>query len=377
MNCFRSKTRQSSSPKTTSPPKTKPREEVLLQIPNSSIYLMEEGETVQLARGDFVVVRLVEDDAVLATFIKVGEDLRWPLTKDEPVVKVDRLDYLFSLPGEGGEILSYGVSFSETSSGLESLDAFLQENSCFSPPSSDAHDPPPAVASLDSRELYWKKFAPRVEDYNGVIAKAIAGGTGEIVKGIFMCSNAYVKQVQREGDMVRSRAPADKNNGFANEIATVPQSNAEKQRKKNGVQKGMKRVRKLSKMTEKMSKTLLNGVALASGSVTAPLIRSQAGKRFLAMVPGEVLLASLDAVNRVLDAVEAAEKEALSATSIAVSGAVSRRYGEGAGEMTEDAFATAGHAAGTAWNIFKIRKAINPASSAPSSILKNAAKTRP
>ncbi|XP_068639177.1 senescence/dehydration-associated protein At4g35985, chloroplastic-like [Aristolochia californica] len=375
MNCFRPKTRRS-SPKTTSPVKTetnqtKTREEILLRIPNSSIHLMEGGETVQLAQGDFVVVRLVEDDVVLATFIKVGKDLQWPLTKDEPVVKVDRLDYLFSLPSEGDEILSYGVSFSETGSGLDSLDAFLQENSCFSSPTSDS--PPPPVAPLDARKLYWKKFAPRVEDYNGVIAKAIAGGTGEVVKGIFKCSNAYVKLIQKEGEMIRSRAP---NNGIVDEIPYGAQSNTEKKKKKSEIQKGMKRVRKLSKMTEKMSKTLLNGVMLASGSVTAPLIRSQTGKRFLAMVPGQVLLASLDAVNRVLDALEAAEKETFSATSTAVSGAVSRRYGESAGEITEDAFASAGHAAGTAWNIFKIRKAINPASSLPSSILKNAAKTK-
>lgn len=40
------------------------------------------------------------------------------------------------------------------------------------------------------------------------------------------------------------------------------------------------------------------------------------------------------------------------------------RYGEEAGEATEHVFATAGAAANTAWNVSKIRKAINPASSA-------------
>lgn len=52
------------------------------------------------------------------------------------------------------------------------------------------------------------------------------------------------------------------------------------------------------------------------------------------------------------------------------------RFGESAGEATEDAFATVGHCAGAAWNIFKIRKAINPASSVSSGVLKNAAKNR-
>lgn len=57
-------------------------------------------------------------------------------------------------------------------------------------------------------------------------------------------------------------------------------------------------MRKLSKMTEKLSKTMLDGVGIATGAVMAPMIKSQAGKKFLAMVPGEVLLASLDAVSK-------------------------------------------------------------------------------
>jgi hypothetical protein len=50
------------------------------------------------------------------------------------------------------------------------------------------------------------------------------------------------------------------------------------------------------------------------------------------------------------------------------------RFGDNAGEATEHVFATAGHAANTAWNVFKIRKAINPASSASKGVLKNAVK---
>lgn len=43
---------------------------------------------------------------------------------------------------------------------------------------------------------------------------------------------------------------------------------------------------------------MLNGVGIATGAVMAPLVKSQAGKAFIAMVPGEVLLASLDAVSK-------------------------------------------------------------------------------
>ena len=53
-------------------------------------------------------------------------------------------------------------------------------------------------------------------------------------------------------------------------------------------------------MTEKMSKAMLDMVGVASGTMMAslaPLVKSKPGKAFLSMVPGEVLLASLDAVS--------------------------------------------------------------------------------
>lgn len=57
-------------------------------------------------------------------------------------------------------------------------------------------------------------------------------------------------------------------------------------------------MRKLSRATEKLSKTMLNGVGVVSGSVMAPIVKSKPGKAFFSMVPGEVLLASLDALSK-------------------------------------------------------------------------------
>ncbi|GMQ07881.1 hypothetical protein CsSME_00051883 [Camellia sinensis var. sinensis] len=119
---------------------------------------------------------------------------------------------------------------------------------------------------------------------------------------------------------------------------------------------------------EQMSKAMLDSVGIATGTVMAPVVQSQMGKAFLAMVPGQVLLASLDAIN----ATEVAEKQALSATSAATT----RMFGENAGEATEDVLVTAGHCAGTAWNVLKIMKAINPASSMSSGVLKSTIKDR-
>jgi hypothetical protein len=52
------------------------------------------------------------------------------------------------------------------------------------------------------------------------------------------------------------------------------------------------------------------------------------------------------------------------------------RFGESAGEATGDAFATVGHTVGTAWNLFKIRKAVTPSKSLPGNMVKNAVKNR-
>lgn len=167
------------------------KEVVLLHIPGASVHLVEDGGVFELARGDFTVLRIVEQDTDLATIIRIGPDLRWPLTKDEPVIKLDQVHYLFTLADKDGVFLNYGVSFAAPDSLLASLDMFLKENTCFSTPA----DASSAMKRPPSYEVYWKDYAPRVEDYNGVLAKAIAGGTGEIVKGIFKCSNAYTGQV--------------------------------------------------------------------------------------------------------------------------------------------------------------------------------------
>lgn len=148
---------------------------------------MDGGEALELANGEFTVERILEDGVSLATIIKVGDDLQWPLTKDEPVVKLNSLNYLFSLPMKDGDPLSYGVTFLEQySSSLSWLDLFLKENSCFSSSSSNANN---------KNIINWKEYAPRIDDYNNMLAKAIADGTGQIVQGIFKCSNSYSNQV--------------------------------------------------------------------------------------------------------------------------------------------------------------------------------------
>ncbi|RLN23941.1 uncharacterized protein C2845_PM07G21320 [Panicum miliaceum] len=365
------------------------REETLLRVPGASVHLLAgSGGPVELARGDLSAVRLAKDDVAVATAVRVGRDLGWPLARDEPVVRLDRLHYLFTLPDRDGAFLNYGVSFDAAANAdgaaLASLDAFLRSNACFSTPSSapssgavapwsKSSRPPPQQQQQQTAapDAYWNDFAPRIEGYNNVIAKAIAAGTGQLVRGIFMCSEAYASQVQRGADLFRPQAAGGASNRFGGAGRSSQAST-----KRGAVNKSLKRVRKLSEMTEQMSQSLLDTVISVTGSMAAPLLRSKQGRAFLATVPGEVVLASLDAINKVMDAVEAAERRSLAATSNVVAGAVSRRHGESAGEATEDAFATAGHAVGTAWNLFKIRKAVMPSSSLPGNMVKSAVRNR-
>ncbi|TYH08094.1 hypothetical protein ES288_A08G288200v1 [Gossypium darwinii] len=339
------------------PPTKTLKQELLLKIPRCTVHLMDDGDALELGKGEFKLVRVLDDDFPLATIIKVTDDLQWPLTKDEPVVKLDSVHYLFSLPVKDGKPLSYGVTFVGRGHGnsLSSLDSLLKEHSCFAA----------GVGSTGDKHVDWKAYAPRIEDYNNVLAKAIAGGTGQIVKGIFTCSNAYISQVQKGGETIL-RQPPGKTHGII--------SNKSNKNKSEANNNNLKRVRNLSIMTEKMSKTMLDMVGIASGTVMAPFLSSKPGQAFLSMLPGQVLLASLDAVNKVLDAVEVAEKQALSATSTAATRMMTDRYGERAGEATEDVLATAGNLASTAWNVFKIRKAITPKSTATSGLLNNASK---
>ncbi|GJN17819.1 hypothetical protein PR202_gb04917 [Eleusine coracana subsp. coracana] len=342
------------------------REETLVRVPGASVHLTSGSDgPVELARGgDLSVVTITKDDVAVTTVVRVGRDLGWPLARDEPVVRLDRLHYLLTLPDNSDDtFLNYGVSFAAA---LAALDGVLRSNACFSAPSSAGgaagffrswtSRPPPQQSTPP--DAYWNGFAPRMEGYNGVLSKAIAAGTGQLVKGIFMCSDAYASQVQKGAELFRPQAGAAA--AGADRRNQAPSS-----ANRGAVNKSLKRVRKLSEMTEKMSQSLLDTVIAVTGSMAAPLLRSKQGRAFLETVPGEVILASLDTINKVMDAVEAAEKRSLAATSIAVAGAVSRKYGDNAGEATQDAFATAGHAVGTAWNIFKIRKAVTPSSSLP------------
>uniref|UniRef100_A0A0E0C7D7 Senescence domain-containing protein n=1 Tax=Oryza meridionalis TaxID=40149 RepID=A0A0E0C7D7_9ORYZ len=237
------------------------REETLLRVPGASVHLLDGAEgPVELARGDLAVVRIAKDGVAVATVARVGRGLGWPITRDEPVVRLDRLHYLFTLPdstggGGGALFLNYGVSFAAPDDArLASLDAFLKANACFSTPSSPAGVAAPARSSAattttttrpapttTTADGYWNDFAPRMDSYNNVLAKAIAAGTGQLVRGIFMCSEAYATQVQRGADLIRPQAAGSVSKRSGGAGGGGASRTGQPDAKRGGVNKSLKR----------------------------------------------------------------------------------------------------------------------------------------
>nr|POE64669.1 protein early-responsive to dehydration 7, chloroplastic [Quercus suber] len=65
----------------------------------------------------------------------------------------------------------------------------------------------------------------------------------------------------------------------------------------------MERVKKLTKMMEKMAYGVLFGVVKVSGFFTSSIVNSRVGKKFFSLLPGEIVLASLDGFSRVCDTI--------------------------------------------------------------------------
>ncbi|KAH1224020.1 Senescence/dehydration-associated protein, chloroplastic [Glycine max] len=299
-------------------------EEVLFRIPGAILNLVDKDYSVELACGDFSVIRLRQGDNAVAVYARVADEIQWPLAKDAAAVKLDDSHYFFSFrvpkgfdPDEEEDVLSYGLTIASKGQErlVKDLDAVLENCSCFSVQSvsenakkkGEALDgtvasevSPKDMESGKKKEMmeercaaYWTTLAPNVEDYSGKTAKMIAAGSGHVVKGILWCGDVTVDRLKWGNQVMKKRI--------------APGSHAE--------------------------------------------------------------------VSKVCDAVEVTGKNVMSTSSTVTTELVDHRYGEQAAEATSEGFSAAGHALGTAWAAFKIRKALNPKSVLkPTSLAKAGAK---
>ncbi|KAI4297755.1 hypothetical protein L6164_037625 [Bauhinia variegata] len=359
-------------------------EQVLVRVPGTIVHLIEKDSSVELACGELTIVALKQGDNLVAVLARIGDQIQWPLAKDEAAVKLDESHYFFSLrvPANGSleneqetasasgnefDLLNYGLTIAAKGQEgvLKELDSVLEKYSCFSVEkvkgvsgwevldgSLSRETSPEELKSGEKKELveetsaaYWTTLAPNVEDYGGSFARWIATGSGQLVRGILWCGDVTVDRLSWGNEFFKKRMKP----GSRSEIS--PEA-----------MKRMKRVKKLTKMSEKVVTGVLSGVVKVSGFFTSSIVNSKVGKKFFSLLPGEIILASIDGFNKVCDAVEVAGRNVMSTSSVVTTGLVSHKYGEQAAQVTNEGLEAAGHAIGTAWAVFKIRKALNPKS---------------
>ncbi|XP_058077967.1 protein EARLY-RESPONSIVE TO DEHYDRATION 7, chloroplastic-like, partial [Magnolia sinica] len=369
-------------------------EETLITIPGAIVHLIDKHCSVELASGDLTILRIRQGVNTITVLVCVGNVIQWPLAKDAAAVKLDDSHYFFALRvpssdgsdsgdedfNDGSEILlNYGLTIA--SKGQEGLlkefDAILEKYSSFSVQQvlekSEALDgsvakgvSPAEMEAGSKKEMmeeqsvaYWTTLAPNVEEYGSGMARGIAAGSGQLIKGIVWCGDVTVERLKWGDDILKRRM------GKSSKSVEVSNETLER----------IKRVKRVTMMSEKVAIGVLSGVVKVTGFFTSSIANSKVGKKFLDLLPGEVVLASLDGFGKVCDAVEIAGKNVISTSSVVTTGLVSQRYGNQAAELTNEGLNATGHALGTAWAVFKISKAINPKSAIkPTHLAKSAIK---
>lgn len=222
-------------------------EEIIIRIPGAILNLIDKHYSVELASGDFTIVRLRQGDNVVAILARVADEIQWPLAKDEAAVKLDNSHYFFSLrtPKERGpesdssddeeqegqsgsgndsdNLLNYGLTIaSKGQEGLvKELDGILQAYSSYSvhkvtekalQASMALQTSPADLKSEKKKEMmeersaaYWTTLAPNVEDYSGTAAKLIAAGSGQLIRGILWCGDVTVERLRWGNEVMKKR----------------------------------------------------------------------------------------------------------------------------------------------------------------------------
>jgi len=389
------------------PPTT---EETVVAVPGAQLHLVDPDRSLDLGAGTLSVVRLRQGDHSVAVLARLTpekqhqrrglfrlfssgrsggdgaeqEPVQWPLTRDVAAVKLDPAHYFFSLhvphtdhpddkddaedgADEAEAALSYGLTVAGKGQEkvLEKLDRVLEEYTTFSVKQVEAAakeksevmdsravaEITPEEAVGDKKEVveekaaaFWTTIAPNVDDYSSSVARLIARGSGQLVRGIIWCGDITAEGL-RHGEAV-----VKKSVGPSAKPTQVKPSTLGR----------MKRARRVTKMSNRVANSILSGVLKVTGFVTSTVMNSKPAQKFFKLMPGEVILASLDGFGKIWDAVEVSGKNVMQTSSVVTTSVVTHRYGEQAGEATHNYLHATGNALGAAWAVFKIRKALDP-----------------
>uniref|UniRef100_A0A803LGF0 Senescence domain-containing protein n=1 Tax=Chenopodium quinoa TaxID=63459 RepID=A0A803LGF0_CHEQI len=330
-------------------------EKLLIKIPATIVHLIDNQQSVELAFGDLEIILLRQNDADVAVLARIGDQLQWPLTKDEATLKLDDSHYFFTL-SSNDDVLNYGLTIPSKGQEtlLKKLDSILEKEVT---PEEVNRDAAKREKIEESAAAYWTTLAPNVEEYSGCVARMIAAGSGMLVKGILWCGDVTVDRLKWGNEFLRKRLGKKEN---ATRVS--PQCLTR-----------IRRVKSMTKRSEDVATAILSGVIKVSETITGSVVNSRVGKTFFNMIPGEIILASLDGFQKICDAVEVSGKNVMSTSSQVTTDLVTERYGEEAANATHEGLDAAGHALGTAWTVFKLRKALNPKGALKPSTLAKAA----
>lgn len=205
-------------------------EQVLVSIPGSIVHLIDKERSVELASGDFSVVQLLQGGNAVAALARVGDQIQWPLARDEAAVKLDDSHYFFSLrvpaaANDGEDLLNYGLTIAAKGQEgkVRELDAVLEKFSAFKVEKAAAvveqgwwgavaREVSPEEMKGEKKEeveksaaAYWTTLAPNVEEYSGSVAKLIAAGSGQLVRGILWCGDVTVDRLKWGNEFLTKR----------------------------------------------------------------------------------------------------------------------------------------------------------------------------
>lgn len=209
-------------------------EQVLVKIPGAIVHLIDKECSVVLASGEFEIVQLKQGENVVAVLARVGDQIQWPLAKDEPAVKLDESHYFFTLtvPSEANDedgytenLLNYGLTIASKGQEkvLKELDSVLEKYSAFrvekvkkdkgvvekwwmTPKDVSPEEMEKKKEDMErSSAAYWTTLAPNVEDYSSSIARMIAAGSGQLIKGILWCGDVTVDRLKWGNDVLMKR----------------------------------------------------------------------------------------------------------------------------------------------------------------------------
>lgn len=264
-----------------------PSEDVLLRVPGARLHLVDRSRSHPLAAGDLSLLRIRSGDTSLAAIALLGP-VQWPLARDVAAVKLDPCHYAFSLtvPASADDPspdpLHYGLTLSRPD---VRLDGVLAAYTSFSVHAVvGAGQLEARVRDEAEAAAYWTAVAPNVEAYGGAVARTIATGAEHLAKGILWCGEVTVERLRWGNEVLKRRMqPGDANAEVSPEML-----------------RRIKRAKRVSQISEKVATGILSGVVKVTGYFTSSLANSKAGKKFFNMLPGEIVLASLDGFGTLL-----------------------------------------------------------------------------